>query len=161
MEEKDIAVEGSTEVTAQRCKSSSGSFRETSRVEVKCTRGNEKKRGKGQGWNAPRTFPDYPNPQSFLYLSCGFYHIYVSPVLFKKIFFLFFLSGRPIAYVVPGLRIRSEPQLWPTPQLWQSWIFNPLCWAGNQTCIPARQRCLQAHGATGGTPKNIFLMTCF
>ena len=28
-------------------------------------------------------------------------------------------------------------QLWPTPQLWQRCIFNPLCWARDWTCTSA------------------------
>ena len=30
----------------------------------------------------------------------------------------------------------------------QHWIFNPLCQAGDQTCIPALPRCRQSHHAT-------------
>lgn len=47
---------------------------------------------------------------------------------------LFFIFGCSLAYGVPGQEIRSEPQLAPTPQLWPSGSFNPLCWGGNQTC---------------------------
>ena len=33
-------------------------------------------------------------------------------------------------------QIRSEPQLQPTPHLWQHQILSPLCWAGDRACIP-------------------------
>ena len=44
--------------------------------------------------------------------------------------FLFSFFGCPVAYGVPGPGIRSEPQSWPKPQLWQHWILNPLCRLG-------------------------------
>ena len=52
--------------------------------------------------------------------------------------FLFSLGGvdHPPAYWVPGPGIRSEPQLWPTLQLQQHWILNPLYQAGDQTHVP-------------------------
>ena len=34
---------------------------------------------------------------------------------------------------VPGPGTESKLQLQPTPQLWQYKIYNPLCWAGDQT----------------------------
>ena len=40
-------------------------------------------------------------------------------------FFLFFsFLVHPMAYRVPGPGIRSNPQLWPMPQLWQCQILN-------------------------------------
>ena len=66
----------------------------------------------------------------------------------------FILFGLPVAYGVPGPGIRSEPHLRPKLQLQQRWILNPLCWAGDPTCIPALLRCCQSRCATEGTPKN-------
>ena len=34
---------------------------------------------------------------------------------------------------IPQPGIESEMQLQPLPQLWQCWILNPLCWAGDWT----------------------------
>ena len=65
-------------------------------------------------------------------LTCRF-----SSLLFSFVcLFVCFLFSRPTAYGVPGSRIRLEPQLKPTPQLWQPWILNPLCQARDQTGIP-------------------------
>ena len=50
-----------------------------------------------------------------------------------------------MAYRVPGPRIRSEPQLWPVPQLWQRGTLNQLCQARDRTCVPALQRHLLHH----------------
>ena len=62
----------------------------------------------------------------------------------------FFFFGHPAAYGVP--HIRSGPWLWPTRQLCQRWILNPLCRAGDQICILALQRCHRPHCTTVGTP---------
>lgn len=58
--------------------------------------------------------------------------------LFSKIpkftistFFLF--QPQPRHMEVPRSGIKSEPLLWPTLQLRQLWIHNPLHWAGHQT----------------------------
>ena len=55
--------------------------------------------------------------------------------------FCLFVFGLPTAYGIPRPGIRSEPQLWPTPQLQQHQILNPLCQARDRTYVPALQRC--------------------
>ena len=45
-----------------------------------------------------------------------------------------------------------EPQLGPKAQLWQCWIFNPLRWAGDWTCIPALQTQSRSHRTVAKTP---------
>ena len=54
--------------------------------------------------------------------------------------FCFFIFGHPEAHGVPGTGIRSKQQLRPKPQLWRRQILNPLCWAGDQTCVPVLPR---------------------
>ena len=66
-------------------------------------------------------------------------------------FFLSFLFGCPVAYGVLRPGIRSKPQLWPMLQLCQHWIPNPLCWAGDRTCISVFQRCCRSCCTTAGT----------
>lgn len=51
-----------------------------------------------------------------------------------------------------GPGIRSKLQQRPVPQPLQHRIPNPQCLAGDQTWIPALQRCHRSHGATAGTP---------
>ena len=63
----------------------------------------------------------------------------------------------PTAFRVPRPGIRSKPQLRPMLQLWQQWIFDPLCWARNQTCVPVLQRHWWSCCATAGTPTFSFL----
>lgn len=58
----------------------------------------------------------------------------------------------PMAYGVPGPKIRSEPQLQPKPQPWWRRILNPLCRAGDGACVPVLPRHHQSHCATAGTP---------
>ena len=55
----------------------------------------------------------------------------------------------------PG--IRSEPKIQPTLQLWQPGSFNPLCWAGDQTCVLVRKRSHRSYCATVGTPTFVFI----
>ena len=62
------------------------------------------------------------------------------PIKFWPAHVSFFLLGHPVAYGVPRTGIRSKPQLQTMPQLWQRQILNPLCWAGDLTCIPPLQR---------------------
>ena len=50
------------------------------------------------------------------------------------IFSSFFVC--PTAHGIPGLGIRSEPQVGPMLQLWQCWILKPVCQARDQICIP-------------------------
>ena len=57
-------------------------------------------------------------------------------ISFSQFFFSFSFFGLSMAYGIPRPGIRSKPQLWPTPQLWQCWILNPLCWAGDQYSRP-------------------------
>ena len=56
------------------------------------------------------------------------------PQIDISIFFFFLIT---MAHEVPGPEIESKPELRPTPQLWQHWIFNPLHQAGGQTLFPA------------------------
>ena len=82
-----------------------------------------------------------------------FLHILANTCYFLSFFFsFFFFFGCPATYGVPSPGIRSEPQLRLTPQLWQCQTLNPLCWVGDQTCIPVLQRCCQSHCTTLGTP---------
>lgn len=54
--------------------------------------------------------------------------------MFKTTFFFSFV-GCPAAHGVPKPDIRFEPQLQPMPKLWQCPILNPMCWAGDRTCV--------------------------
>ena len=67
--------------------------------------------------------------------------------------FLFFFFGHPMAYGVPGPGIRFQPKSRPKQQLWQCQILNPLCQAGDRTCLPALPRRHPPRCATAGTPK--------
>ena len=49
-----------------------------------------------------------------------------------QVFYQRFAS--PVANGVSRPGIRSELQLWPVLQLWQCWILNHLCRAGDQNC---------------------------
>ena len=51
--------------------------------------------------------------------------------------FFFFFSFLAMAYGSPGPGIDSEPDLRPTPQLWQRQILNLPCPSGDQTPVPA------------------------
>ena len=57
-----------------------------------------------------------------------------------------------MAYKVPRPGIRSKLQFSPKPQLQQCQIFNPLCQARDQPCIPVLPRHCWSHCATMGTP---------
>ena len=70
------------------------------------------------------------------------------------LYFYFFICGCPAAYGTPRPGIRSEPQLQPKPQLQPYQILNPLCQAGDQTCIPALLRGHQSCGTTVGAPEH-------
>lgn len=76
---------------------------------------------------------------------------YIFYCISNTFFFFFSFFGRPAAYGVARPGIRSKPRLQPKPQVQQSLILNPLCWAGDQTCVPALPRCRQSHCATVGT----------
>ena len=78
---------------------------------------------------------------------------------FFFLFFLFFsfsFFAHPWPVEFPGPGIRSQLQLPPMLQLWQCWIFNPLCPAGDRTCVPALQRHHGSHCTTAGTPRRCF-----
>lgn len=57
-----------------------------------------------------------------------------------------------MAYGVPRPGIRSQAQLQPKLWLRRFWIFNPLVWARDQTCVPALQRDHLSRCAMAGTP---------
>ena len=58
--------------------------------------------------------------------------------LFLGLSFYLFIWPHPQHMEVPWPGMKSEPQLQPTPQLWQSWILNPQhSWARDQTCASA------------------------
>ena len=55
---------------------------------------------------------------------------------FMFLFFLFF--GQPVAYGFPGPGLRSEPQLWPKPQLRPHWVLKPtMLGQGSNLCPSA------------------------
>ena len=56
-----------------------------------------------------------------------------------------FFFGHPTAYGDLGPEIRSKLQLW------ERWILNLLCWAGDQTCVPALLRRSWSCCTTAGT----------
>ena len=96
---------------------------------------------------------------SLLSCMCSLYTLDIKPSvdiwltiffsLFCRLFFRipFFPSffGSPVAYGVPEPGMTFELQLQTEPQLWQSWIFNPLCQAGDRTCVSVLPRRWQSH----------------
>ena len=66
-------------------------------------------------------------------------------------FFFFSFLGCPMAYGVPGPGMRSELQLQPKPELWPCRILNPLCRAGDWTCVPGLPGHHQSCCTTAGT----------
>jgi len=70
--------------------------------------------------------------------------------------FSFLFRPPTSAYGVPRPGIRSNPQLWPKPQLRQCYILNLPRQAGDQTCIPVLPRCHRSHCVTVGTPGLLF-----
>ena len=52
------------------------------------------------------------------------------------LFIFSFFSAHSVACWVPGPGIKSNPELWPILQMWQCWILNPLCQAGDWTHCP-------------------------
>ena len=70
-------------------------------------------------------------------------------------FFCLFVFGCPEAEL---LGRGSDPiqQPWTKPQLWQRQILNPLCQAGDRTCIPVLLRCCWFCCATAGAPHSFF-----
>ena len=81
-------------------------------------------------------------------------HIYIYIYTYIPFLFLFFFFGQPRAYGVPRPGIRSQLYSQPKLQLRQCWILNPLCQAGDQTCI---QSCCTA----AGIPTFPFLSSIF
>ena len=78
-------------------------------------------------------------------------------------YFLFFpFLPAPWHMEFPGQgSFSSSLQLWPLRSC-SNTRFNPLCQAGDQTCVPALQRCHQSHCATMGTPHlMMFCVCCF
>ena len=73
--------------------------------------------------------------------------------------FVFFILGYLEAYGVPKPGIKSELQLQPKPQLQQCQIPNPLCWAGDGTCIPVLLRYHQSQYTTVEVPVDYLLLT--
>ena len=65
---------------------------------------------------------------------------------------LLFLFGPPWGIWRSGAEIGSELPLWPTPQLRQHGVINPLCQARDRTCVPGSHWCRWSHQATVGTP---------
>ena len=63
-----------------------------------------------------------------------------------------------MAYGLPEPGIRTELQLQPSLQLWQHWILNLLCWAGDLICVLVLQRHGQSHCAIAGTLVSVFLI---
>ena len=82
----------------------------------------------------------------------------VSPYVHQHLAFLisflpFFLFKQHSQHMeFPRLRVKSEPQLWPVPQLQQCWILNPLCWARDRLCHCRANTGSLTHGTTAGTP---------
>ena len=74
----------------------------------------------------------------------------------------FFCFGRPAARGVSSLVRDHIPNAVPTKlQLHQHQILNPLCPAGDQTCVPVLPRCHQSHCTSTGTPRISFLFFYF
>ena len=90
----------------------------------------------------------------YCYAYYMWHYLNITFQVYILIFFFFF--GHPMVYGVPGPGIRSEPQLWPKPQVWQCQILNPLCRARDRTCTPLFPRHLWSRCAMVGTPH--FLM---
>ena len=65
-----------------------------------------------------------------------------SHLFFKTVFRFFCVSWPPVAYGVPGPGIRAEPQLQPTPRLWQHRILLLTSGGEDRTCILVLQRSL-------------------
>ena len=69
--------------------------------------------------------------------------------------------GHPRAYGIPRAGIGSKLQLRPELQLWQCRILNPLCQAGDGTCVPELPRCHRSHCTTAGTPTLLLIFFFF
>ena len=82
---------------------------------------------------------------------------YIFSMIQTKGNFIFFFFGSLMAYGASGPGVRSKPQLRPKPQLWQHWILNPLCQAGDRTCVPVLPRLHRSHCDTVKTPRKFIL----
>ena len=85
----------------------------------------------------------------------GMFWLFVKYHISESFFFCFFFPfwATPQQYGVPGPGTVSELQLLPMLKLQQHQILNPLCQAGDWTCVPVLQRPGRSHCATVGTPK--------
>ena len=104
-------------------------------------------------WHIP--YSVYYMPMTY-YITGGLYLLIPSAYLVPQkrkylVSFIFFFRAAPVAYGSSQTRgwngataaslchshsnTRSKPHLWPTPQLWQQWILNPLSEARDWTCI--------------------------
>ena len=88
-----------------------------------------------------------------------YYHFVISNVVVNLLFCFGF--GHPSAHGTPRPGIRSEPNLRTKPPLWQWRIPNPLCQAGDQTCVPVLPRCCWSHCTTLGAPNPLHFLHCF
>ena len=85
--------------------------------------------------------------------------LFLNFTLFLKMLFLLLLNGHTHSHMeIPGLAIKSQPQLWPTLQPWQCWILLPTVpdWAGDQNGVStgtwAATVAFLTHCATARTP---------
>ena len=81
----------------------------------------------------------------------------------KSFFFFFFpLFGCPAACGVLGLGIKSKPELWLTPQLWQCWILLTHCVGPGiePTSLPLQKHC-RFHYATVVSPRSLLLLSIY
>lgn len=91
-----------------------------------------------------------------LFLSFLFFHalfsMYSHVLLPCFFFFNFLFLGFPQHMESQRQVLDLSPQSQPKPQMWQQWLFNPLCQTGDQTCNPALPRCPRSCCPTAGTP---------
>ena len=84
--------------------------------------------------------------------------IFTSSLLISTpVIHFFFFFGYTEAHGVPGPGIRPEPQLPPTPHLWQHQILNPLCQVRDWPCVLVLQRYHWYHWVIAGTPTPVIL----
>ena len=102
----------------------------------------------------------FPFLEAIIAISSDFFSFFLS-LFFSFSFSFFWGGGCPAAYGVPRSGIRSEPQLSPRLQLWQCQILNPLCWARDQTCVPALSRHRWSYCTTAWTPLSIYILLAF
>ena len=90
----------------------------------------------------------------FLYQIYLFLHqIFTVSVFIVFLFFFFFLCWSHLWHLKgPGPAIKSEPELWPTPQLHQCWILNHCTGPGTEPASPQRQAESLTNCSPEGTP---------